>query len=326
MRLQHLSYSSQLKLHLCPRKYELYKYQAPEEDTDTDGTQSITFAYGHTVGAGVQKVLEGKPMEQVYWESFLEWECDLEARDSKRNKNFYLAMMAIEKFAVLCSHSPYLKDYELVIYKGKPAVELSFMILLPNGFKERGHVDAVLRHKSTGKILVFECKTSSSNTINPAEYKNSSQAIGYSIVLDHVYPGLMSYEVLYPVYMTKRMEWELFPFTKSYMQRAGWIQELLFDMEDIIRYEAAGHFPKRGESCYDFYRECEYLQTCGLSNKHLYVPLTTEQEQKLAHKEAPDKYAVVITLEQLIESQISKTNIKQVESPTVIAETEDIML
>jgi len=73
-------------------------------------------------------------------------------------------MLAIERFLYV-RNSSLLEDYELVQYVPEgatepvPAVELSFIISLPNGFKYRGFVDAVLRHKTTGAIVVLEVKT-----------------------------------------------------------------------------------------------------------------------------------------------------------------------
>jgi hypothetical protein len=120
-----------------------------------------------------------------------------------------------------------------VHYEGKPACELSFAIYLPDGFIYRGFVDAVLRNRKTGAVRVLECKTHSGTTINPATYKNSAQAIGYSIVLDAIFPELSSYDVLYHAYSSKREEYEMIPFEKSYYARALWIRELLWMLKPL---------------------------------------------------------------------------------------------
>lgn len=307
-RLQQLSYSSCLLLHSCPRKYQLYKLEA-EYEADEDAQSSITFALGHIVGAGVQSILQHKPIEKIYWESFLAWDADLFAEDTKRSKSFWESMIAIERFRHV--REMLLEDWELVYYTPNgsdvpiPAVELSFIIHLPNGFKYRGFVDAVLRNKNTGEIRVLEIKTTGTNNVYPERYKNSAQAIGYSIVLDVIFPELSAYEVLYLVYVTKTKEYIPLPFKKSFLQRALWIQELLLDCELIKLYDDAGVFPMHGESCFNFYRECEHMNTCTLSTSLLTKPITPEKEAKIL--EDHSSFHISLSVEDLIKAQLSKT-------------------
>ncbi len=301
-RIKQLSYSSLLTLHKCPRKFQLYKLNAQIEQPE-DAPQSLTFQYGHTVGKGIQDVLENKSLEQCLWEAFIEWEVELDAVNPKQNKSFWGALAAITQFHSMHSNG-YLEGYELVQYQGKPACELSFVIHLPDGFKYRGFVDAVLEHKISGKVLVLEAKTTSATSVNPAQYKNSAQAIGYSIVLDALFPTLSSYEVLYLVYQTKSESFVQLPFEKSYYSRALWIRELLLDIECIKMYDEASIYPMHGESCYEFFRECEYLQTCTLSTERLTTPLSDEDAQKLESQ--LDEFQIHVTLDQLIQSQLAK--------------------
>lgn len=298
-RLKRLSYSSNLLIHSCPRKFQLYKLSSKAESNDSDGSSNVTFAFGHIVGSGVQDTLIGKSESEIIWNMFLAWHADLEDRDDKRGKNFYKAVAAVQKFVSLRNNG-YLKDYELLQYNSVPAVELSFCITFPDDFKYRGFVDAVLRNRITGEILVLEVKTTSGKVIQPAQFKNSAQAIGYSIVLDAIpeTAHASSYKVLYLVYQTHSMEFTPLPFDKSYLQRALWIQELLLDIEMIKKYDEVGVFPMRGESCYSFYRECEYLNLCTLSTQHLTQPEPTELE--------PEVFQINVTLQDLITAQLSK--------------------
>lgn len=308
IRLQQLSYSSNLTLHSCPRKFQLYKLGTDKPGIDEKS--AVTFALGHIVGAGVQGLLEGKTVKQMYWESFLMWDTDLFAEDTKSKKSFWEAMLAIERFQYVRSSS-LLDQYELVYYtpagatEPVPAVELSFIINLPNGFKYRGYVDAVLRHKITGAILILEIKSTGLAAVNPATYKNSAQAIGYSVVLDVLFPELSAYEVLYLVYMTKTREYMPLPFKKSYLQRALWIQELLLDCDTILLYEKAGVYPMRGESCFNYFRECDYLYTCTLSTENLSKRLTPEIEEKIIKDHAA--FHITLDVSDLIEAQIAKS-------------------
>jgi PD-(D/E)XK nuclease superfamily len=296
-RIRQLSYSALLTLHTCPRKFQLNRLRSTHR-TEEDTKSTITFAFGHIVGEAIQLAIEGRSEEEIIWKIFLGWHTDLANVDEKADKSFWTAVFALQKFRSICS-SGFLKDYELVYVDGKPACELSFAIVFPDGFRLRGFVDAVLRHRITGEILVLECKTTGSTTLNPATYKNSSQAIGYSVVLDHIFPELSSYKVLYLVYQTKQKEYTPIPFVKTFLQRALWIRELLLDIEVIKMYEQEGVYPMRGENCFNFFRECEYFQTCTLSTEYQTKPCTPEEEDKT-------DYQIVLTLEDLLDSQLRK--------------------
>lgn len=303
IRLQNISYSSLATLHACPRKFELNRLNSivtGEEDIQT----SVTFSYGHVVGLGIQMVLENKSEAEFIWQAFLAWKPDLFAENTKQNKSFASAIFAVQKFKAMCAQG-YLQDYELVYYEKKPAVELGFLISLPNGYNFRGSVDAVLRHKTTDEVMVLECKTSSATSINSATYKNSAQAVGYSVVLDAIFPLLSSYKVLYLIYSTKQYQYEQLEFTKTYVQRARWIRELVLDADLIQTYIDNELFPMHGESCFSYFRECEYMNLCQLSTERLTHKLTSEEAS--AFEEVNAKYQIQITLADLINSQLSKS-------------------
>lgn len=334
-RIQLLSYSSLLTLHSCPRKFQLYRLNVTEDEMSVEAScnQNVTFAYGHVVGDGIQKILSASSTLDIHmqkkevdmmdgdkitdiainrelpslscedvtiFQMYLGWHADLEDRNERQNKSFYTSVTAIQRFNWMREHG-FLDDYELVYYNGKPACELSFRITFPDGFVLRGSVDAVLRHKETGEILVLECKTTSLANVDPAMYKNSSQAIGYSVVLDVLFKEISSYKVLYLVYQTKSMSYEQLPFTKTYLQRAQWIQEILHDIEIIKLYENSGVYPMRGESCYDFGRSCEYFSTCTLSTQYLSKPLLPDVVLDTK------TYDIELTLEDLIRGQLERT-------------------
>lgn len=303
-RLLNLSYSSLLTLHSCPRKFELDRKQSIRESSESE-SETITFSYGQIVGLGIQLSLEGKSESEIVWQMFLGWKPDLFSENPKQNKSFAAAVYAVQKFQAMCV-SGYLEGYSLVYYDGKPACELSFLISLPNEFKYRGFVDAVLQHDETGEVIVLECKTSSATTLNPATYKNSAQAIGYSIVLDAIFPTLSSYRVLYLIYSTKSLSYDQLEFTKSYVQRARWIRELVLDCDSLLTYISGDLFPMRGESCFTYFRECQYMGLCQMDTDRLTTPPTLTQLEQI--EETNSKYQIQITLDHLIQSQLSKVS------------------
>ena len=300
IRLRQLSYSSLLTLHACPRRYQLDKC-----GTNVDREDNTTFAFGHALGLGIQLAFEGKSESEIIWALYRQWSLDLFDEHEKRQESFWLAVHAVQKFIGMRA-AGFLSEWELVYYNGKAACELGFVIVFPDGFRYRGFVDGVLRHKYDGRIAVLEVKSTSLSEIDEAVYKNSAQAIGYSIVLDAIFSELSSYEVLYLPYKKKTKEFELRPYTKSYLQRALWIQELLMDIETIKMYAGNQIFPMRGESCYSFYRQCTYFGKCTLSTKYLTKPVTQEVVDKIAAEE----YAVELTLMDLLDSQLAKDSVK----------------
>lgn len=301
-RLKLLSHSSRTTLHKCPRRYQLYRLSSEQISLsdEKEVEQGVTFSYGHAVGTGIQSVLEGKSINQVYLDVFLAWDSNLLDSNPKKKKSIWEALFAIEKFISLRTEG-YLRDYELVYYKGLPAVELSFRILLPDGFQYRGFVDVVLRNTLTEEVVVLELKTTG-NTPVSAVYKNSGQALGYSIVLDIMFPGISSYQVLYLVYYSGGREFTEFYFEKSPLQRALWLQDLLIESDRVKLYEKYGSYPMHGESCYDFFRECEYLGLCSLDIARLTKPLTLAVLNKIAE----EKYMFDVDFYNLVEAQIKK--------------------
>lgn len=301
-RLQLLSHSSRTSLHKCPRKYQLYRLSSSTValEATKEMEQGVTFAYGKVVGIGIQSTLEGKTEAQIYMDCLLEWDVDLLDSNSRQKKSFWEALFAVQKF-IVSYEAGYLQDYELVYYQGKPAVELSFRVTLPDGYKYRGYVDGVLRHKGTGEILVLECKTTS-GTANSTTYKNSGQAIGYSIVLDKMFPELSSYKVFYLVYESRTKEYVEFFFEKSLLQRALWLQELIIDTKHISLYEEYNTYPMHGENCLDFFRDCEYLGICTLTTENITKPLT----EKILEEIEAEEYMFEVDFMELVEAQLKK--------------------
>lgn len=292
-----LSYSSRLTLASCPKKLQLDKHG--EEKVDTS---SVTFAFGHAIGAGVQSLLSGKEWNQVLLDMFFAWDVDLLGTEEKSKKSFALAVYAVDKFQAYASAIR--SDWELATFNGKPAVELSFRLDLQNGFVYRAYIDVVLKNKTTGELLVVEIKTTSLTNLHEETYGNSDQALSYSLVLDKIAEGNSSYHVWYLVYKSKEMEWETFPFTKSILDKAKWIKSITLDCRTLAMYIEEDFFPMRGQSCLDFFRPCVYYGMCGLSNKALLASKRVLDER--VEKELKEEYTFCFTLEEIINQQLER--------------------
>lgn len=270
------SYSSSQLLHACPRKFQLKCLQAKRAD---DASTSVTFAYGHAVGDGVAELMITRNLSAAIWKLFLSWDVEFLAENEKQKKSIAHAVLAIQMFHSSMQDG-YLSEYEVAAYNNKPAAELSFRITIPGKYGAhtyRGYIDLVLRNIISGELGVLENKTSSGSWVNHYQYKNSAQALGYGVVLDEIDANNSSYEVMYNVYMTKLFRWEEFNFHKSFSQKAMWLRDIIYDVNQVETYVANegnyGIWPLRGESCTNFGRVCEYMDICQLDTKNLMSPL-----------------------------------------------------
>lgn len=302
-RLLRTSYSGDLLLHGCPRKAQL-KMLGAQATPDLEG--NITFAFGHVVGDGIQQLLCGTPWEKVMMDTFIGWHADFFDQNEKQAKSLAEAIYCLMQFKSLMADG-FLSEYEVAYFDGKPAAELSFRLHFPNT-KYRGFVDLVLRHRYTGELMVLELKTTSAKYIRPSSYKNSAQALGYSVVLDKIDPGNTSYGVVYLCYMTTRHMFETFEFPKTYTQRSLWLRDRLWDEQNRVRLiQQEGNYgiwPMYGEHCHSFGRDCEFMDACYLSTERLMEPLREKHFKDLNRDTGEEQvYQFEITLAELIETQ-----------------------
>lgn len=256
------SYSQREYLHDCPRLYQIYKTPSA---SGGDGT-NIHFVFGHSVGAGIQTYLVTRNKSAALFASFLAWNTDLDAEHPNKGKNSSFAVLAVEKFCRWWEEEM-VNEWEIAYFNGKPATELTFFLNCENGFYHAGHIDAILRHKRSGRYMVLEIKTTAIRNVDEAQYGNSEQPLGYSLILDKVAGDLnatASFQVLYLVYSSTLRQCIPMPFTKSRDERIEWLQDLLLDHGTIATYKKLNFFPKRGDACWSFGGRCSYYGLCDL--------------------------------------------------------------
>lgn len=302
--LKLLSHSSSVLLHKCPRKFQLYRLMKKVVD-DTVVEPHLDF--GHWVGRGIQHYLITGNYNAAVMEMFTYCRGDLFDDDGKRdNKTFFHALVALDKFVEF--RQTELQHYEVLqLTDGTYATELGFILECFDGFTYRGLLDALLINSLTNELVVLECKTSKYKNVHEAQYKNSGQGLGYSLITDIISQQLTaqgrevgsSWKVLYPIYKAGALEWEAFYFPKSNTERSRWLQTLIRDIQHIAEYAAEDYFPMHGENCYDFFRPCEYFGVCDMSDGALIGPL----EAVKVVKDDEKKYAYRFKLEDVILSQ-----------------------
>ena len=306
-----LSHSSLETLHSCPRKFEIYRMNYAPKDKGT-----IDTAFGHAVGIGIQTLLQAQSSELLpnycdlsnyqlaVWQMFLSWEVPIDETKPKSKKSFHAACIAVEKYQqqLLPLVS---EEWELAYFEGKPAVELGFIVELPNGYYYRGYVDAVLVHKHAKRFRVLELKTTGLATVDIAQYKNSFQGVGYGVILDKLAASMdyaADYYVDYLVYKTGAQEFLTFPFLKTAYQRAKWLSQLIVETETIDLYIKKELFPTHGQSCFNFYRQCQYFGMCERSNEDLVI-------KRVANIPTTEEFAEAWNEESLLALTDSKNNL-----------------
>lgn len=303
-----LSYSLLQDLHACPRLFQiihLNRHATPEMlEADTYELGNVDFAYGHAVAGAVQSYLAYGDIQLAKFEIFKQWDIALDL--SKRNKSFHLAFTAFEKFLEFADSLDgiALEGWEVAkLPNGKPAIELNFALDLDDEDCFNGHIDLVLYHPIEKRFMVLECKTTGYTTVEESSYGNSDQGTGYSTIITALaesYPDAKhSWECLYLVYQCGSQQWKIFPLIKTPEDRVEWAMSVLLDIQFIKTCQANNFFPKRGESCRRFNRECELYGFCG--TKHLTTPSNKDTSHKMIilKKEELDFHS---TLEDVIHS------------------------
>lgn len=301
-RLLDTSYSSTQDFASCPRKFQLRKLNSVvTKSSRNDYMKTLTFQFGHTIGQLVQDSLHGVlSRERIIFNAFVNWEISLNEENPRQQKSFYHALEAIERFWEL-QDAGFWDEYEVATLKdGRPAIELSFKIVYPNGTIYRGFVDAILRNKVTGEFVILELKSSSGTWVSQDNYVNSEQGIGYSVILDQIVDGNIDFTVQYLVYMTRLRKWEPMQFQKTYTQRALWVRDRLWDaevIENLIQKEGShGIWPTRSQGCNTFGSTCQFMGLCQLDTAQLIKPLT----QRTANSYGEEEVDFTFKIEELV--------------------------
>lgn len=262
--------------------------------------------FGKAFGAGVASYLLEQDREKALLTGYLAYSPVLE--DDKRTEEILLNLLIVA-FPKLDN---LLQDWEVAIFEGKPAVELSFRL---NTTTDReghniyfvGYVDIVLKSKWNNRYAILENKTTGMNLldIDPL-YKNSGQALGYSIVLDKIAgQENVEYDVLYLVGQLRSSSSGCFSplvhireYPKTLQDRLNWFLALGMDMNRLKQMLEFNIFPLRGKSCLQYMRPCKHFGTCGLQALDRY-------------KEIPEDtidYQFVYNLQDLIEDHLVRNS------------------
>lgn len=254
------SYSSRELLHTCERKYQLIKLvnTAPEKE------EKVYFCHGHAFGAGVASYMLYGDKKRALYECWLAYWPIID----DENYNAYISCAILE--ACFFKLDEIRRSWRVATFKGKPAIELSARLNINPEIYDVAFIDLVLQHIETGRYAILENKTTSSrlNDVTPM-YKNSSQSIGYSIILDAIAGAeLTAFDTNYLVAQQKNklltdlvVHW--LPFKRSIMDRLNWFLTLGMDIKHLQDMQKMNYFPMRN-ACQAFNSTCGFFGTCEL--------------------------------------------------------------
>ena len=256
-----LSFSALNAFHTCERKFQLERLLVGEMAKE-DYPSTVL---GHSFGKGVATYLLTRDKYQSLYQGWMAYWPIIE--EAKRNQT--IAANLLE-----CSF-PYLdnilEDWEVAVFRNKPAVELSFCLNINETFYYVGYIDVILRNKWTGMYAVLENKTTALNIFDLAPmYANSGQALGYSIVLDTIAgEEKADYGVYYFVGQLgagNGYQPTIHPllFNKTLSDRYNWFISLLMDVQRLEEMLEINVFPMRGHNCLQYMRPCRQFSTCQL--------------------------------------------------------------
>lgn len=274
-----LSEYSMNLLNTCERKFQKDRLLVPEAPL-IESAPSPVLIRGSAFGIGVQTYLLTGDIDKAVYQTWLAYFPEVYDEQKKIYQwrtinNLLCCKDALDRIRA---------RYKVAVFEGKPAVELSFRLDIDDKWYYVGYIDAVLYDTVSNIYVTFEVKTTAYKLIDLTPmYKNSGQALGYSIVIDKIVGEKQSkYGVLYFVCRDQQgdnfvPDVYVFPFTKTLLDRLRWFYTVGLDVQRLNTMLENDLFPMRGNSCVTFNRVCQHFGTCHLTGSD--IPRKVEEDQ-----------------------------------------------
>lgn len=261
-----ISHSSRELLQTCERKFQLIKLLDNLELSDEENPY---FSRGHSIGNGIATYLATGDFNQAYFTAWLSYWPELELSEKYITQSATLNILSL----IQPELDLFSMEWEVAMFNGKPAAELSFRLLIGEDFTYVGFVDLVVRNRSTGVYGVVEVKTTTNRAkdIDPL-FKNSEQAVMYSSVLDQIVgEELSNYEVIYFVIqdVNGKITFHIKHYKKTLLDRLQAFLGIGLDVKHLEACQELGVFPRRGSKCQAYNKVCQFFGTCNLQGADL---------------------------------------------------------
>lgn len=295
-----LSYSSTL-MGSCARAFALNKlYHA---DAEREGPNGHTI-FGHAFGAGVAELLlTGGNLDRAIGAAFCRWDWRLE----QKPKTLAVLFSALQQVA---RQFPFVEYEPVMLANGKPAMEVGARLWFDEGMEKDYYalfIDAVLRHRRTGKLTVVEVKSTKYRDDPQVRYSNSPQSVIYSLPLPYFWPGdkQADWDTLYVVAQITniwRPDIHIFRVEHTYGERLSTLTAIMLEYEYIQRMDELGVWPKSG-NCINFGRICPFYVGCD----HLLHTSRrkTVEEQNAMDDERTEQVQLDMQIQQLIADELA---------------------
>lgn len=293
-----LGTTSLLTLHRCEREY-----QRDELLQGGEGLRSNpVLVFGHAWGEGIMEYLQYGDLDRAVYHTWKSYWPQLESDIRLEEMAFYGLRAAKGKLDAI------LRDYEVAEFEGKPARELGFHLDINERYYFTSMMDGVLRHRRDSHLVLLENKHTHSwiDDISPM-YRNSSQALMYSIVLDRIARQTLGmYNLHYFVGQFVKQELPKvrihhFEWKKTLLDRLNLFVSLGMDVAHLQQCVDTNIFPMRGHSCFSFGRPCKYFGVCQLRSTD--VPHTDDSIEKTKSEHVKEVEASVMfrfTLDEIV--------------------------
>lgn len=278
-----LSYSTLELLHGCERKFQKTKLLHNPNARD----ESPAMVFGSSMGAAWQHyfVLRSfghsvqESIDSALWEAYINYWPILEDDRRFQERAYYIMIRSVDFL------EKQLKEWEIALFNGRPASELSFNLDINKRFYFVGAIDLVLRHRRSGRYAVVDIKTTSiyGEDLTP-QFKFSDQTLGYTIVIDKVAgEEVTQYDTVYWVcQMPSRgieslyqPNFKEYVFPKTLKDRFDWFLKVYLDVNYIQTLAELDAYPKRGSHCMSFNKVCMFFNECQFTHSDtpaIYVP------------------------------------------------------
>lgn len=290
-----LSHSALDLLNLCERKFQLDRLLSGAPDKQ----EWPTTAFGKSLGIAVASYLSDQNRDKAIVELWLAYPEGIE--DDRRN--VWTAINMLQN--IFPKLDTLLLDWEPAIIRDRTTAELSFRLNIDENFYYVGYIDFILKNRFTSKYGVVEIKTTALQLLDlDPVYKNSGQAVGYSIVLDKIAGEEQAeYDVIYIIgQIGGKMGFDptihIKTFHKTLQDRLNWFLTIGVDVDRLTKLLALNFFPQRGQSCLKWNKACIHFGTCGLHSL---------DRPKIQEVDTID-YMYVYDINEIIESHIARIN------------------
>lgn len=264
----------------CPRKFEFLNFFDRRPPRDSGHAADVGTCLHEGWQAFLIGLAEGRSkleaMIQGYMAMMIHYPWHTEEAQKTSVRNFENTASMLREIMRM----PEWDHWELIQIDGKWAVEVPFQIIHTSigvfkfqatdedcQFVTQGKIDAILRHKVTGRIASWDLKT----TITPedlirSEYTWSGQQVGYGQVLQALLgDSLQSFDVYYTIARFSANDpphVQIIPFEKDEDNIEDYWLDKLDRLQRMVHYATHGRFPRRNGGCNAYQHECSCFNIC----------------------------------------------------------------